>query len=130
MCQAVCGEAGDIKLTSLKQDGCDLNWELETEDDKVVFIVSQTLAMRERLTQIITVLAVSASGLERIEAECEVSGVTRILLKVHHMLPQSVQPLTSLHQTQPQSCSSPSEVTLFSHDSRVSMLSSQSQLSN
>ena len=49
-------EAGHIKLTSLKQDGCDLNWELETEDDRVVFIVSQTSAMRERLTQIITVL--------------------------------------------------------------------------
>ena len=56
MCQAV--EAGDIKLTSLKQDGCDLNWELETDNDKVVFIVSQTLAMRERLTQIITDRAV------------------------------------------------------------------------
>ena len=131
MCQAV--EAGDIKLTSLKQDGCGLNWELETDNDKVVFIVSQTSAMREGLTtQIITVLVVNASAvvLRGIEAECEVSGVTRILLKVHHMLPQSVQPLTSLHQTQPQSCSSPSEVTLFSHDSRVSMLSSQSQLSN
>ena len=84
VCQAGCGEAveaGDIKLTSLKQDGCGLNWELETEYDKVVFIVSQTLAMRERLTQIITVLAVSASGPERIEAHCEVSGVTKILLK-------------------------------------------------
>ena len=54
---------------------------------QVVFIVSQTLAMGERLTQIITFLAVSASGLERIEAECEVSEVTKILLKVHHMLP-------------------------------------------
>ena len=78
-------EAGGIKLTSLKQDECGLNWELETDNDKVVFIVSQTSAMRERLTQIITVLAVSASGLERIEAECEVSGVTKILLQVHHM---------------------------------------------
>ena len=71
-----CGEAVkavDIKLTSLKQDGCDLNWELETDNDKVVFIISQTSAMRERLTQIITVLAVSASGLEKIEAQCEVS---------------------------------------------------------
>ena len=55
--------------------GCGLNWELETENDKVVFIVSQTSAMRERLTQIITVLTVSVSGLERIEGECEVSGV-------------------------------------------------------
>ena len=52
MCQAV--EAGDIKLTSLKQDGCGPNWELETENDKVVFIVSKTLAIMERLTQIIT----------------------------------------------------------------------------
>ena len=60
---------------------------METENDKVVFIVSQTSAMRERITQIITFLAVSASGLERIEAECDVSGVTRILLNVHHMLP-------------------------------------------
>ena len=76
MCQAGCGEAveaGDIKLTSLKQDECGLNWELETDNDKVVFIVSQTSAMRERLTQIITVLAVSACGLEKIEAKCEVS---------------------------------------------------------
>ena len=78
-------EAGHIKLTSLKQDECDLNWGLETDNDKVVFIVSQTSAMRERITQIITFLAVSASGLERIEAECEVSGVTRILLKAHNM---------------------------------------------
>ena len=54
MCQALKAvEAGDIKLTSLKQDGLDLNWELETDNDKVVFIVSQSLAMpmRERLTQ-------------------------------------------------------------------------------
>ena len=42
-------EAGDIKLTSLKQDGCDLNWELETDIDNVVFIVSQTSAMRGSL---------------------------------------------------------------------------------
>ena len=42
---------------------------------------------RERLTQIITVLAVSACGFEKIEAECEVSGVTKILLKAYLMLP-------------------------------------------
>ena len=36
VCQAV--EAGHIKLTSLKQDGCDLNWGLETDNDNVVFI--------------------------------------------------------------------------------------------
>ena len=50
VCQVV--EAGHIKLTSLKQDGCGLNWELETEDDKVVFIISQTsvMGMGERLT--------------------------------------------------------------------------------
>ena len=48
-----------------------------------------TLAMRERLTQT-TVLAVGVSGLEdikRIEAECEVSGVTKLLLKAYLMLP-------------------------------------------
>ena len=38
-------KAVDIKLTSLKQDGCGLNLKPETE--KVVFIVSQTLAIRE-----------------------------------------------------------------------------------
>ena len=68
VCQAGCGEAGDIKLTSLKQDGCGLNRELETENDNVVLILSQTSAMRERLTQM-TVLAVSASFLDKIEAE-------------------------------------------------------------
>ena len=59
--QAVCDEAveaGDIKLTSLKQEECGLNWELETENHKVVLIVSQTSAMRERLTQNIAVLTV------------------------------------------------------------------------
>ena len=70
------------------------NWELETENDKVVFIVSQTLAMRERLTQIFTVLAVSECGFEKVEAECEVSGVTRILLKAHLVVLQVIlQPL-------------------------------------
>ena len=104
--QAGCGEAveaGDIKLTSLDQDGCGLNWELETENDKVVFIVSgldsgvmisivspslkdprltMTSAMRERFTKM-SVLAVGASGLadiktldiEKIEAGCEGTNV-------------------------------------------------------
>ena len=105
-CQAGCGEAveaGDIRLTSLKQDGCGLSWEMETEADQVVFIVSGldsagmisivspsleeprltlTSAMRERFTQM-TVLAVGASGLEdirtvdinKMEAECEIKDV-------------------------------------------------------
>ena len=105
-CQAGCGEAveaEDIKLTSLEQDGCGLSWELETQADRVVFIVSGldsagmisivsssledprltlTSAMRERFTQM-TVLAVGASGLEdirtvaieKMEAECEVRDV-------------------------------------------------------
>ena len=73
MCQAGCGEAveaGDIKLTSLKQDGCGLNWELETENEKVVFIVSGL-----DHTEIVSSIA---SGLEKIVADSEVSGVTRI----------------------------------------------------
>ena len=41
-CARLSVEAGDIKLTSLKQDGCGLNWELETDNDNVVYIVSQT----------------------------------------------------------------------------------------
>ena len=101
-CQLGCGEAeeaGDIKLTSLEQDGCGLTWETETED-KVIFLVSGvdsagmisivsssleerrlalTSAMRERFTQM-TVLAVAAGGLEDIrtvdieqtEAGCEI----------------------------------------------------------
>ena len=106
-CQAGCGEAveaGDIRLTSLEQDGCGLNWELETEmEDRVIFLVSGvdnagmisivssslkeqrltlTSAMRERFTQM-TILAVGASGLEdiitvdieQIEARCEVRNV-------------------------------------------------------
>ena len=106
-CQAGCGEAveaEDIKLTSLEQDGCGLNWELETEiGDRVIFLVSGvdmsgmisivssslkeprltlTSTMRERFTQM-TVLAVGAGGLEdirtvdieRMEAECEVRDV-------------------------------------------------------
>ena len=106
-CQAGCGEvaeAGDIKLTSLEQDGCGLNWALETEvGERVIFLVSGvdnagmisivssslkeprltlTSAMRERFTQM-TVLAVGASGLEdirtvdieKMEAECEVRDV-------------------------------------------------------
>ena len=105
-CQAGCGEAveaGDIRLTSLKQDGCGLSWEMETEADQVVFIVSGldsagmisivspslekprltlTSAIRERFTQM-TVLAVGASGLEdirtvdinKMEAECEIKDV-------------------------------------------------------
>ena len=78
------------------------------EDDKVVFIISVemisvmssslkelrltlTSAMRERLTQtqIISLLTVGISGLEdieRIEAKCEVSGVTKIILKACHIL--------------------------------------------
>ena len=87
-------ETGHIKLTSLKQDGCDLNWELETDINKVVFILSQTSAMRERLTQIITVLAFSVSGLGRIAAECEVSGVTKILLKAHPAVLQVIPVLS------------------------------------
>ena len=103
-CQLGCGEAaeaGDIKLTSLEQDGCGLAWELETEtEDKVIFLVSGvdsagmislvsssleerrlvlTSAMRERFTRM-TVLAVSAGGLEdiktvdieKVEAGCEI----------------------------------------------------------
>ena len=41
-CQLGCSgalEAGDINLTSLEQDGCDLTWETETKD-KVIFLVS------------------------------------------------------------------------------------------
>ena len=41
--------------------------------------------MRERLTQIITVLAVSVSGLERIEVKCEVSEVTKIILQAYQL---------------------------------------------
>lgn len=103
-CQQGCGgvtEAGDIKLTSLEQDGCGLTWELETEtEDKVIFLVSGvdsagmisivssgleerrltlTSAMMERFTQL-TVLAVAAGGLqdirtvdiEQTEAGCEI----------------------------------------------------------
>ena len=105
-CQAGCGEAaetGDIKLTSLEQDGCGLTWGLEEDTDKVVFLVSGldstgmislvssslgeqrlalTSAMRERFT-VMTVLAVGAGGLEdirtvdieKIEAECEIRDV-------------------------------------------------------
>ena len=106
-CQAGCGEAeeiGDIKLTSLQQDGCGLNWGVEAEtEDRVIFIVSGldgagmisivsssleerrlalTSAMRERFT-VMTVLAVGAGGLEdirtvdieKIEAECEIRDV-------------------------------------------------------
>ena len=104
-CQLGCGEAaeaGDIKLTSLEQDGCGLTWETETED-KIIFLVSGvdragmisivsssleeprlalTSAMRERFTQM-TVLAVGARGLEDIrtvdieqtEAGCEIRDV-------------------------------------------------------
>ena len=103
-CQLGCGEtleAGDIRVTSLEQDGCGLIWELETEtEDKVIFLVSGmdsagmislvsssleerrlvlTSAMRERFTRM-TVLAVGAGGLEdiktadieKVEAGCEI----------------------------------------------------------
>ena len=97
-CQQGCdeaAEAGDIKLTSLKQDGCGLTWELETQtEDKVIFLVSGvdsagmisivsssleerrlalTSAMKERFAQM-TVLAVAAGGLKDIRIVEQAEG--------------------------------------------------------
>ena len=67
-CQAGCGEAveaEDIQLTSLEEGGCGLNWEMETENGKVVFLVSGASGVED----------IKTVNIEKIEAGCEVRDV-------------------------------------------------------
>ena len=96
--------------SSWSGEWCSLTWELEMEDDKVVFIISVemisvmssslmeprltlTSAMRERgslrlrLLLVSLLVSVASRTLRRLKTKCEVSGVTKFILKAYHILP-------------------------------------------
>ena len=58
-------EAEDIQLTSLEEGGCGLNWEMETENGKVVFLVSGASGVED----------IKTVNIEKIEAGCGVRDV-------------------------------------------------------